>query len=378
MRKVLTNPIYLGKIRHDGEIYEGSYEAVLDEDTWNRAAAARESAAAIRRTPNAKGNMRGSAPGGNNGGGRWPRGEHVMVKGLLRCGHCGSAMTPHTDRSRRNGNYQVYKCRGRCDFGIGYCPQGVVDRATVDEAILTELSKRYLDLDETRRRLREKREADAALAGEALASAERELSRADAALVRIERDYIEGKIAAEKWNRLEATLSAERDAAALAVERIQSHTIEVADSEVEEETLRRLAELREGVLHGLQNPPDLNALRTLLRQLFAQVVYWPSSEWGEMLSVPTTTQGSNVAPHVPTHQAVLLPILKRDAIAGWEGDPLDSLPIIRKAALTLDVPERLSQRPLGLPHGADEPGVTPRLPNSRMSARYSENDGLAL
>jgi site-specific DNA recombinase len=35
--KILSNPIYRGKIAHQGKIYPGQHDAIIDEDTWERA-----------------------------------------------------------------------------------------------------------------------------------------------------------------------------------------------------------------------------------------------------------------------------------------------------------------------------------------------------
>ncbi len=32
--KLLGNPLYAGRIRHNGEVYEGQHEAVIDAETW--------------------------------------------------------------------------------------------------------------------------------------------------------------------------------------------------------------------------------------------------------------------------------------------------------------------------------------------------------
>ena len=34
--KILQNPIYIGKIKHKDQIYEGRHPAIIDMDTWNK------------------------------------------------------------------------------------------------------------------------------------------------------------------------------------------------------------------------------------------------------------------------------------------------------------------------------------------------------
>jgi hypothetical protein len=34
--KMLTNPIYIGKIKHKDKIYDGRHEAIISDDIWRR------------------------------------------------------------------------------------------------------------------------------------------------------------------------------------------------------------------------------------------------------------------------------------------------------------------------------------------------------
>ena len=269
VRNVLANPLYMGKVRG---VYDGAHDAIVSEETWRSAAAMRD-VTEKRKAPNAKGNMRGSAPGSNNGGGRQPNGRHLMTKGLLRCGTCGEAMVPRTER-RKNGTRELYLCLGR-HRDIESCGQGPVDRTAIDEAIVGELSTRFLDVETTRERLRAKREADAALAAEALGQAEAEALRAGERLQRVQRAFQDGYLEPADYAEQRADLLTERDAAEAQAERLRSRKVEV-DDDYEVETYRRLAALRDLALGRLDNAPDLEALRKLLRQVFKGVIYFPA------------------------------------------------------------------------------------------------------
>jgi hypothetical protein len=91
-----------------------------------------------------------------------------MTKGLLRCGSCDSSLIRRTDPNRRAGNTYVYICSGRRQNGPDYCAQMPLSQATVDAALLAELTRTSIDLDATRERLA----LDKGRAGEALAQAE--------------------------------------------------------------------------------------------------------------------------------------------------------------------------------------------------------------
>ena len=79
---ILANPLYAGRVRLNGYVYDGQHEPIIDPATWDRAAKVR---AAARTSP-------------GKGVGRQPTGPHLFTKGLLRCGRCGAAMTPITQQ----------------------------------------------------------------------------------------------------------------------------------------------------------------------------------------------------------------------------------------------------------------------------------------
>ncbi|MFL3877177.1 hypothetical protein wTkk_001112 [Wolbachia endosymbiont of Trichogramma kaykai] len=37
VRRIITNPIYVGKIRHYEKEYEGKHEAIIKEEKWQKA-----------------------------------------------------------------------------------------------------------------------------------------------------------------------------------------------------------------------------------------------------------------------------------------------------------------------------------------------------
>lgn len=83
VRTILRNPLYMGDIRHGAETYAGQHQPIVDEPTWHSA-------------------QQLAPSGGNNGGGRKPRGRHIFTRGLLRCNECGSAMVPRTAAGERD------------------------------------------------------------------------------------------------------------------------------------------------------------------------------------------------------------------------------------------------------------------------------------
>ena len=81
--KILRNRIYLGEAVHKGKSYPGEHEPIVDRATWDRVHEVLASNAKRR---------------GNEARARTP----APLRGLMRCTHCSSAMTP-TDTRRRGG-----------------------------------------------------------------------------------------------------------------------------------------------------------------------------------------------------------------------------------------------------------------------------------
>ncbi len=268
VRKVLTNPLYVGRIRQSGEEFPGVHEAIVDEATW--AAAARIRAAAV----GTKG----------HGGGRRPVGPHLLTRGLLRCGECGAPLLPRSVRREGERPYDRYICDGRRSLGVDHCSQGPLDQATMDAALLGELTRTYLDLDAMRRQIEGRIASDRVRADESRADAEREAATADARYRRVMRAFQDGLIEAEDWADQRPTLLGERTAAEARLHRAEEHvaTLDVAAPtlDAEAELFRHLSDLRAAVVDGIGKAPNVHATRTLLRRLFRRVVYLaPGHSW---------------------------------------------------------------------------------------------------
>lgn len=110
----LTNPAYVGLVEHLGHLSPGTWEPIVDLDTWQDVQRIRSAAVAryLRKNP---------APGK----------RRYLLTGLLRCGVCGRGM--HARAGSRTGSH-TYICPGsRAEAGsVGSrCPGGIVgaDRA---------------------------------------------------------------------------------------------------------------------------------------------------------------------------------------------------------------------------------------------------------
>jgi site-specific DNA recombinase len=115
---LLNNPLYLGEVSHKGSRYPGEQEAIVSRDLWDKAHAI---LGQNYRARTAK--TRAETP--------------ALLRGLLRCAHCGCAMGPSFTR-RRGRVYRYYLCVRASKHGREACPvrtlaAGEIERAVVDQ-----------------------------------------------------------------------------------------------------------------------------------------------------------------------------------------------------------------------------------------------------
>ncbi len=86
VRRIVTNPIYMGKIRHYEKEYEGKHEAIIEEEKWQKAQEL------IKNQPYRKAKY-----------------EEALLKGMIRCRCCKVNMTL-TYSKKENKRYRYYVC----------------------------------------------------------------------------------------------------------------------------------------------------------------------------------------------------------------------------------------------------------------------------
>jgi site-specific DNA recombinase len=152
IKSVVENPVYKGLVRHQDQLYPGEHEPLITEKVWAEA-----NAALGRYKPRRK--MVG----------RTPKDDHIhLLKGLLKCGDCGSTMTPYPagKKGPEGQPYLYYTCtqvieRGKeCKCRVRSLPARRFEQAVKDA--LAELASRRAILEECVRQANV--EADARLA----------------------------------------------------------------------------------------------------------------------------------------------------------------------------------------------------------------------
>jgi site-specific DNA recombinase len=212
------------------------HKPIIDEATWDRAQA-------LIGTPIGRARSE-------------PRRKYIFIGGLLRCGECGEAMTPHGDK---------YRCRGRQAFGTDHCSQGPVSRELIDSAAVEHFRDALHDLDSTvalaGQRVREELEETRAL----LSQAERAAVQATTRLERVKRDYQDDKIDADDWREQRTQLTTEREAAEAEVKRLQA-------AAERRPMIKPLADLRAAIAAEVAGAPDVDAIRAALRATYEKFV----------------------------------------------------------------------------------------------------------
>jgi site-specific DNA recombinase len=119
--KILRNRTYLGDAVHKGTAYPGEHEPIIDRATWGRVHEVLATNARRR---------------GNQARARTP----APLRGLMRCTHCSSAMTP-THTRRRGRLYRYYICLGASRRGHDTCPVRSIAASEVEELVLGQVRR---------------------------------------------------------------------------------------------------------------------------------------------------------------------------------------------------------------------------------------------
>ena len=112
LSKLLTNPVYVGKVRHHEDLYDGEHESIVDEGVFAEVGLLLKSNTARD--------------------GRSPLNKHgALLKGLVRCQGCGCGMGHHFATAKGKGGrgggggakrYRYYVCTRAQKEGWSVCP----------------------------------------------------------------------------------------------------------------------------------------------------------------------------------------------------------------------------------------------------------------
>jgi site-specific DNA recombinase len=120
VHSLLTNPLYLGKIRCGDELAKGAHAAIIDEETWTRAQA----------------RLRANAVNPKRLGWR-PNRNGALLHGILRCS-CGSSMTHHSTQ-KGGRRYSYYVCIRQQKEGAKACPKSRAPAGKLEAFVIEQI-----------------------------------------------------------------------------------------------------------------------------------------------------------------------------------------------------------------------------------------------
>jgi site-specific DNA recombinase len=117
--RMLHNPLYLGEVPHNGDRYPGEHEAIVPQELWESAHAILAEHHNVRRS-------------------RTLTKTTAMLKGILRCGHCGCAMGPSFS-TKPNKRYRYYLCVHAAKQCRAACPTRLLPAGEIEETVVAQL-----------------------------------------------------------------------------------------------------------------------------------------------------------------------------------------------------------------------------------------------
>jgi site-specific DNA recombinase len=305
---VLPNRTYLGEICLKGEtLATRAHEPIIEPELFAQAERLR---AAKKSRP--------------NGGAGRPAKRHLL-DGLLYCAN------GHRMLARRWSHSEYYACSRKHTYGDCDCADA--NRRRVDETLLHHFLIRHFDEDEMREKLRAAADDKIAEARALAGGADREEQEAVAALARIRRDYVAGKINADDWKELRAELDEAQAASRAKAGQLRARAAEIeaeaVQVDVEAQLVARLGSVMRAVAGKADNPEAIAELRAALAATFERIVYRPV--WRDVPEGAPIVLGP----------AELAPVLRSDLLAKPDADSCAKAP---SPPGRRDRPVRRSQR----------------------------------
>lgn len=119
LQYLLRNPVYIGKVRHIGTVHPGVHKAIVPEDLFERVGGL------LARNQDGRQKREGK---------RQP--YNFLLKGLVRCVHCSSMMSPHYNG--RDVTY--YRCSKVLKMDRTACPSKAANAPALEKIVLARLA----------------------------------------------------------------------------------------------------------------------------------------------------------------------------------------------------------------------------------------------
>jgi DNA invertase Pin-like site-specific DNA recombinase len=121
--QMFGNRLYIGEIAHKGNTYTGEHEAILPRELWDQAQAILAENCRVRAA-----RTRSTVP--------------ALLKGLIRCGHCGMAMgITYTKKAGTDAHYRYYLCGHAAKAGYDACPVRTLPAGDIEASVVALVRK---------------------------------------------------------------------------------------------------------------------------------------------------------------------------------------------------------------------------------------------
>ena len=121
LRRLLTNILYIGAVRHKGQIYPGEHAAILPPERWEGV-----QSRIGRRASFARGRLRNK--------------HHALLSGLLYCECCEAPMV-YAYAMKGGRKYPYYLCRNAQQKGWAACPSKSLSAQAMEESVVERIRK---------------------------------------------------------------------------------------------------------------------------------------------------------------------------------------------------------------------------------------------
>jgi site-specific DNA recombinase len=121
VHRLLTHPIYIGRQTLGDESFPGEHAPIVPKAVFDR----------VQRV--LAENRRSSGSGHRNRHG-------ALLRGILRCAACDSAMT-HAFTERRGRSYRYYRCIRSVKSGAAACPHGTLPAQKIEDVVVEQIKK---------------------------------------------------------------------------------------------------------------------------------------------------------------------------------------------------------------------------------------------
>ncbi len=116
--RALQNPVYIGKIPYQNELFDGEHEAIIDPEIFSRAQylLARPTRQRIRRSD-----------------------DEYILRGLLKCGCCDATFTGAANKNKQGRSYRYYRCTSRDRHGSSACASKQLPAVALEELVVQQI-----------------------------------------------------------------------------------------------------------------------------------------------------------------------------------------------------------------------------------------------